>query len=244
MDCNLARQLLPFSRTGGADLDPTDRAALGRHVATCPACAAAANLDHAVDASLARAMRAVQIPGGFSARLNTRLVAARMAFYRRIGLRALLVVAAGIAGWVSWSNWCRPTFDAVQLAQQTYDLNGASRGLEEARGSAAAWLQQFDRALQAPDDFNYRLLAFAGMSTVEGLPGVPTLVFSRNDATMRVFVVREHAFKNLGDVREEIGGCTVETRRYPSMPGWVFIIVTAGAPPDAFRPPARPLDPA
>jgi hypothetical protein len=244
MDCNLARQLLPYSRSGGADLDPSDRAALGRHLDACPTCAAAGNLDRAYDAVLARAMRAVPVPDSFSARLNTRLVAARMAFYRRVGLRVFLLVAVAAAGWTGWSNWRRPTFDAVQLAQQTYDLNGASRGLEEAQGSATAWLQEFDKALQAPDDFNYRLLSFAGVSTVQGLAGVPTLVFSRNEATMRVIVVREHAFKNLGEVREEIGGCTVEARRYPSMPGWVFIIVTAGAPPDAFRPPSRPVDPA
>ncbi len=244
MDCNLARQLLPFSRSGGADLDPADRAALGHHLAECPACAAAGNVGRAFDAGVARAMRAVPIPDGFSARLNTLLLAARVAFYRRLALRLLLVACAGLAVWVGWSTWQRPTFDAVQLAQQTYDLNGASRGLEESRDAATTWLQSFDNRLQAPDDFNYRLLSFAGLSTVQGVPAVPTLVFSRGDATMRIYVIHEHAFKNLGDVREEIGGCMVESRRYPSMPGWVFIVVTAGAPPDAFRPPSRPLDPA
>jgi hypothetical protein len=167
-----------------------------------------------------------------------------MTFYRRLGVRLLLLGCAVVAGWLAWSEWRRPTFDAVQLAQQTYDLNGASRGLDEARQSATDWLRQTDEHLQAPDDFNYRFLSFAGLSAVQGLPAVPTLVLSRGDATMRVFVVREHAFRNLGDVREEIGGSTVEARRYPSMPGWVFIIVTAGAPPDAFRPAGRPLDPA
>jgi hypothetical protein len=244
MDCNLARQLLPYSRLGGADLDAADRAALGRHVDTCPACAALGTADRAFDAGLARAMRAVPVPDGFPSRLTAGLAAARMTFYRRLGVRLLLLGCAVVAGWLAWSEWRRPTFDAVQLAQQTYDLNGASRGLDEARQSATDWLRQTDEHLQAPDDFNYRFLSFAGLSAVQGLPAVPTLVLSRGDATMRVFVVREHAFRNLGDVREEIGGSTVEARRYPSMPGWVFIIVTAGAPPDAFRPAGRPLDPA
>ena len=187
MDCNFARQILPFSRSGGADLDPADRAALGRHLATCPACAAIGNHDRALDASLARAMRAVPIPDGLAARLNVRLVAARMAFYRRVGLRLLVVAGVLIGGWIGWSKWQRPTFDAVQLAQQTYDLNGVSRGFDEAQGSATAWLQQFDARLQAPDDLNYRLLSFAGVSNFQNVPSVPTLFFSRGEATLRRF---------------------------------------------------------
>ena len=128
------------------------------------------------------------------------------------------------------------------MAQQTYDLNGVSRGLDEAQGSATAWLQQFDARLQAPDDLNYRLLSCAGVSNLQNVPGVPTLFFSRGDATLPCFVCAHSAFKNLSDVREEIGGCTVETRRYPSMKGWVFILVTAGdrPTPSAPRPRADP----
>lgn len=242
MDCNLARQLLPLSRPGGADLDAADRADLGRHVAACPACAAAA--DRAFDASLTRAMRAVSVPDGFSTRLQTRLIAARMAFFRRLFLYAFIAgLAIGLA-WSAWTAWMRPTFDPVQLAQQTYELNGSSRGPQEAQGLATDWLRRFDSRLEAPDDFNYNLLSFAEPASFQGLNAVPTLVFARQNATMRVHVVRERALKNLGDMHEEMGGCSVETRRYAAMPGWVFIVVTSGGPPDAFRPPARPTDPA
>jgi hypothetical protein len=244
MDCNLARRLLPYSHPG--DLDAPDRAALAHHLDACPACAAAGAADRAFDASLARAMRTVPIPDGLPVRLHGRLLAARMAFYRLVAVLGLLVAGVAFAAWFGWSAWRRPAFDPWSLARQTYEMGGQSRSNDEARDLATAWLRQFDDRLQAPDDFNYKLLAFAERTDFQGLSGVPTLVFSRNDATMRLYVVREHAFKNLGDVREpaEDGGCTVECRRYDAQPGWVFILVTAGAAPDAFRPPQPVLAPA
>ena len=164
MDCNLARRLLPFSRPGGADLDAADRAALGHHVDTCPACAAAGTADRAFDAGLAAAMRAVPVPDGLPARLNTRLLAARMAFYRGSarsavapGRRRSLVLACSVG---RPGAGRRSTRSAV--AQQTYELIGLSRANEEARagvdGLAAA---SSTPGWQAPDDFNYKLLSFA-----------------------------------------------------------------------------------
>jgi hypothetical protein len=81
---------------------------------------------------------------------------------------------------------------------------------------------------------------------LQGLSGVPTLVFVHNDAVMRVYAIRENAFRDLAAFREgvEVGGCTVEARRYDTMPGWVFVVVTAGTPPDEFRRPNRSLQPA
>jgi hypothetical protein len=244
MDCNLARRLLPFARPGGADLDASDRAALGHHLETCPACAAAAVADRAFDGSLARAMRAVPVPDGLSIRLSNRLVAARMAIYRQLVIRVLLAACFVVAAGVGWSVWRRPVLDAGQLAQQTYDFSGSSRSADDARRTAAAWLQQFDARLAAPAEFNYRLLSFADRSNFQGLAGVPTLVFARNDATMRVYVVSEKSFRGIGEVREDVGDCTVEVRRYDMMPGWLFVIVTSGAPPEAFQQQPHQLDPA
>jgi hypothetical protein len=244
MDCNLARRLLPFARPGGMDLDAGERSALARHLESCPTCSSAAAADRAFDGSLGVAMRAVQIPGGLAGRLNTNLLAARTAFYRRFAFRILLAAAIVIGGFVGWSTWRRPVLDASQLAQQTYDFSGSSRSGDDARRTAAAWLKQADRRLDAPAEFNYRLLSFAGRSDFQGLSGVPTMVFARNDATMRVYVVRQNSFKGIGEVREDVGDCTVEVRRYESMPGWAFVIVTSGAPPEAFQQPPRQLDPA
>src|SRR4051794_242887 len=97
MDCDLARQLLPFARPGGADLEAADRVALDRHFAACPACAAAA-AELAFDAGLAGAMRAVPVPDALRGRLLTRLVAARMAIYRGLALRGLIVLCAVALG--------------------------------------------------------------------------------------------------------------------------------------------------
>jgi hypothetical protein len=151
------------------------------------------------------------------------------------------MIAGGFWG---WSAWRRPELNALQLAQQTYELSGQSRANDEARAAATDWMKQINPSLQAPEEFNYKLLAFAERSDFQGLTAVPTLVFARNEANMRLYAVREGAFRHLGEVREEAGGCTVETRRYESMPGWVFIVVTSGAAADAFRQPNRGLDPA
>jgi hypothetical protein len=246
MDCELARRLLPFARPGSPDLEPADGAALNRHLDTCPACAGAAAVERAFDAGMARAMRTVPIPGAFHARLNTRLVAARMAIYRRLAVRGLLAAAALLAGWAGWAVWSRPVLSPDSLATQSYELTGQGKANDEAREAATNWLRQIEARLEAPDEFNYRYFSFPSRSDLQGLAGVPTLVFARNDATMRVYAVRESAFKDLAAFRDpvEVGGCTVEARRYPTMPGWVFVVVTTGAPPDDFRRPNRPLTPA
>jgi hypothetical protein len=244
MDCNLARSLLPFARRGGIDLDPLDVAALEQHVEGCPSCAAARAAGNSFDSVIARAMREVPVPSYLPGKLSAGLRAERWLYYRRLAiggaLAAILVVAAGWA----FTEWRRPVLDAGQLAKQSYELCGQARTDEEARSAATEWLRQIDDRLQAPAEFNYKLLTFADRSALQSLTRVPTLVFARGDATMRVYVVHERTIQNSGEFREEVGGCTVETRRYDNLPGWIFILVTSGASPDAFRQPVRPLDPA
>jgi hypothetical protein len=246
MDCDLARRILPFSRSGGVDLDPGDRAALSRHLAACPACAAAGAADRAFDAGLAAAMRAVSVPDGLPVRLHNRMLAARWAYFSRVFVQALLAITILILACYEWLAWSRPVLDPQAVAQQAYQMSGLSRANEDVRIGTSEWLGQFSARLEAPDEFNYQLLSFTCRSEFQGLTRVPTLVFASNGATMRVFVVREFEFKNLAAIREPIedGGCTVDPRRYENQPGWVFILVTSGAPPDAFRRPNRPLDPA
>jgi hypothetical protein len=246
VDCDLARRLLPFARPGTADLEAADRAALDRHVANCSVCAASVAADLAFDAGLSRAMRAVPVPDAFHARLTTRLTATRWAFYRRFGGRLLLAGLALAVSWTLWTAWRRPTLDPTAVAMQTYELSGQGKSSDEAREAVRNWLRTVDGRLDAPDEFNYRLFTFGCLSDFQGLTGVPTLVFARGEANCRAYAVREGQFKDLAAFREsvEVGGCTVEARRYPSLPGWVFVVVTSGGPPDDFRRANRPLDPA
>jgi hypothetical protein len=243
MDCDLARRLLPL---GSADLDVTDRSALDQHLAGCPDCSGALAADHAFDAGLSQGMGAVPIPDAFRVRLTTRLLAARMAFYRRLAIRGLAALLAVGLAWGGLAALRRPTLDPTAVASQVYDLAGQGKTDAEARDGVTGWLKPIDGKLEAPDEFNYRLFAFACRSEFQGVTGVPTLVFVHNDATMRVYAVRENSFKDLAAFREavEVGGCTVEARRYDTMPGWVFIVMTSGAPPDEFRRPNRPAQPA
>src|SRR5437588_2635961 len=199
MDCNLARRLLPFSRRGALDLDAADMAALDRHLKGCPSCAAAGSADHSFDALIARAMRDVGVPAGLPARVGAALRTARVAYYRRLAVRGLAVGCLVCAAVWAVSLWRRPVLDAAQLAQQTYQLNGQARTDDEARTAATDWLKLVDERLEAPAEFNYKLLAFADRTVLQGLTQIPTLVFARGDATMRVFVVRERAFRDLGE---------------------------------------------
>lgn len=246
MDCDLARRLLPFARPGSPDLETADREALHRHLVGCAACAATASAESATDAGLFAAMRAVPIPDALHVRLTTRLTAARFAFYRRVAVRVLLGGCAFALVLTLWSAWRRPTLDPTAAAMQAYELSGQGKSNDEAREAVTNWLQRIDGRLEAPDDFNYRLFVFPVRSELQGLTGVPTLVFARGEATLRAYAVREGQFKDLAGFREpvELGGCTVEARRYPKLPGWVFVVVTSGGVPDDFRRPNRPLDPA
>jgi hypothetical protein len=246
MDCNLARQLVPFARPGSADLEAGDRADLDQHLAGCPTCASSAAGELAFDAGLARAMRAVPVPDALHARLNTQLLAARMAFYRRLAVRGLLAACLVVVAWIGLTAWRRPVLDPTAVAMHAYELTGQGKSNDEARSAATVWLRGIDARLEAPDEFNYRLFLFPSATSFRGLADVPTLVFARGEASARVYVVRDGAFKDLATFRDpvEVGGCTVEARQYTTMPGWVFVIVTSGAPPDEFRRPNRPLDPA
>jgi hypothetical protein len=248
MDCNVARQLLEFARPGAAELDADDAAALERHLAACPECGPPARSERAFHAALARAMHGVAPPDGARLRLHTRLLAARMAWWRRTLLGALTAAVALLLAVSAGVYWGRPTLDPYAVIQKVYEQTGLWRTNDEAREVVTSWLRQLDERLQAPEDLNYKLLISLERSDFQGLRSVPTMVFVRGgDATMRVYVVRAHAFKNLRAFAEqpvEDGGCTVAVRRYPELRDWVFVVVTAGAPFDAFLRPTRPVPPA
>jgi hypothetical protein len=248
MDCNLARQLLEFARPGAPELEADDADALEQHLTGCPDCGPYARAERAFDAAVARSMADIPLPPGGRDRLRTRLLAARGAWWRRTLLRSLtalaaLLLAVSVGAWY----WGRPALDPAAAVLTAYAQSGLWRGPEEAQALVTDWLRQLDDRLRAPEELNYKLLASLERSDFQGKSSVPTMVFVRGDAIMRVYVVRAHAFRNLDSVDDqpvEEGGCTFLVRRYANMPGWVFIFVSAGAAPDTFNRPVKPMTPA
>jgi hypothetical protein len=246
MDCKDARRLADFARPGAAELDAAELAALQSHLADCPDCGPAHCLERRFDDRLARAMQFVAVPSHGLDQLLGRLAASRRTWWRN----RLMALTAAVLGLTLLSalfvSWRRPMFDPAAIAHATYEHAGQWRSADEAHAIADAWLKGIDPRLAAPEEWNYKLLAFVGHSEFSGLSAVPTLVLTRGDAAARIYVVRSKALKNLDafDAPIEDGGCTVAVRRYAETPGWAFIVVTAGAPLEMFLRPIPPRLPA
>lgn len=245
MECNFARRLLEFARPGVSELDADDLTALERHLADCEPCRSLQRSQQLNHDRYSSAMLAVPVPNDPQLRLLDLLSARRRAWWRRrvIGASACLV-AAILAVTAGHYFFGRPNFDPAALAFETYERAGQWRSPEEARGIADQWLREIDPRLSAPPEWNYKLLAVLQRSDLQGLTSVPTMVLTRGDATARIYVVRESAFRNLSafDQPLEEGGCTVAVRRYAEMPGWAFIVVTGGGPIDLFHRPNPPRE--
>src|SRR5438874_172753 len=103
MECNVARQLLAFRRSGGpAEFAPEDAADLARHLAGCPACAAVAGRQEAFDTAVATAMKGVTVPSGLRDKLLTDALAKQGAVLRRklyshAAVAAAVLLAVGLA---------------------------------------------------------------------------------------------------------------------------------------------------
>src|SRR5215213_2036154 len=121
MECSVAYQLLAFRRPGGpAEFAPEDAADLARHLATCPACAAAASRQEAFDTAVATAMKGVTVPNALRDKLLTDALAKQGALLRRkiyshAAVAAAVLLAVGLApGLVN--RLFRPTLDADAVA--------------------------------------------------------------------------------------------------------------------------------
>jgi hypothetical protein len=238
--------LADFFRTGVAELDAGELAALERHLAECPDCRALFRAERQHDKRLARMFQSVAVPTAAKDRTIARLLAARRAWWRHriLAAAAALVVLIGATAAIHLLR--RPTFDPNAIAVAAYEQSGWWRTPEEARMLVDRWLRGFDSRLSAPPEWNYRYVSFLGRSDFEGLASVPTLFLIRGNAMARIYVVRTSAFRNLEafDQPVEEGGWIVAVRRYPELPGWAFIAVVGGGPLELFLQPAPPRDPA
>lgn len=244
MECRDAQFYLRFRRPGADDLAPDDAAALDRHLAGCPHCAAEARYSTAFDAAVGTAMRAVPIPAGLRELLLTSTLAQRGSLHRRrvyrvAAVAASLLLAVGLVVGVFTSS--RPQPDTYELAVKGDDLAkvmgiGAQVGfvpapnnpqLAQANETAVRdWLKAEDLPTELPADFDYGLLVSYGWEEVQGRK-VPVVLFrGRDHGFAKVYAFRSTQF-NLKAVEEaQSSYCTAKP--YPSRGGVAFLVVFTG----------------
>lgn len=206
MDCRTARMLLEFARPFATELDANEAAALEQHLAGCPDCRAAAQVERQVDEQLRTAMLAAPIPGGLRRNLLARLNdERRVGWQKRWAVRSVAVAATvllalwGVRAWL----YPRAPLDVDNIVMQEIMT---PRSPEEAEARFREWGVR----VVAPTQFNYRLLAFCELADFQG-KRTPHLVFQaqapQGVVFARVYVLSDREF----DLRRfaeggEVGG--------------------------------------
>lgn len=237
MECRDAQFYLRFRRPGADDLAPDDAAALDRHLAGCPHCAAEARYSVAFDAAVGTMMRAVQVPAGLRERLLTSTLAQRGTLhrsraYRVAAVAASLLLAFGLVVGVFTAS--RPQPDTVQLVWKGDELAQVgfvpapnNPQLAQANETTVRdWLKAEDLPADLPESFDYGLLVSYGWEEVQGRK-VPVVLFrGRDHGFAKVYAFRSTQF-NLKAVEEaQSSNCTAKP--YPNRGGVVFLVVFTG----------------
>lgn len=222
MDCRDAEFYLRLRHPGRDAFEPDLAAALDRHVAVCPACAAASRAIGGFDAAVVTAMRAVPVPDGLRDRLFADAAARRGSqlrhkTYRYAAAAATVLVAVGLA--LGVYSAARPQLDVIALAQRL-EAHGQPRGGDQA-------LAQFlaaERLPGLPETFDTDLLIHTGSERVQGRE-VPVLVFRERGGTgwAKVYAFRDTAFKAAPEREEQNSYCTA--RSYPARAGVSYVVV-------------------
>lgn len=226
MDCHLSRLMLAFRRS---DLTAEDAASLDTHLGGCPACAAAARREQAVDSKIASAMTAVPVPAGFRDRLvRSADGVQRAAWRRRVAASAgwSAVAAAVLVAFAGYSWWTKPTLDSYTAA------NEFDRQFEYASADVPEWLKGHGLPEQLPFDFDFRLPTFTGTAALHGRD-VPVFTMVNGQHVARVFIARESSFHihpdKLIDAQTSRGKVTVARHG-----GFVFVVLYTSDTLDVF----------
>ncbi len=122
MDCQDVRSLLAFTRKGGDQIDPTERAAVQHHLDDCGDCAAALHSEELLDAALGAAMRAVSVPAGGKARLLAKLAANRPWPWAKLAAAAALLLASSL-GATAWLMQPLPRITDAEVQVVDFDAD-------------------------------------------------------------------------------------------------------------------------
>jgi hypothetical protein len=215
MDCRDAEFYLRLRHPGRDEFEPEVAAALDRHLAGCSACFAAERLLTGFERAVAKAMKAVPVPGHLRDQLFAAAGARRGAQLRRRAYRlaaaaASLLVTAGLA--VGLYSATRPQPDAEgivlagdELADPRQAAEMVKRFLDDERLPP----------LPLPDQFDYGLFFHAGIEKVKGRE-VPVITFHEHHAPgwVKVYAFRDTSFdtKSLRDA--QASHCTAKV--YPA----------------------------
>ncbi len=221
MECGNARLLMLFRRPG--ELAAEDAAALERHLATCPACAAAFQRENSFDASVGHAMKTVPVPTGLRDKLLADSFARRGAALRRqayttAGAAACLLLAVGLITGVIWAS--RPAFNTHTLATEF------SRNVEAPDHVTREWLLAEGLPTTLPLDFDFRYATFRGTMPHQGkdVPVIQFVVPNANGQRMeaRVLIVSSSQFdlKDLSPAQDSFCTVVVEVRD-----GYAYVIL-------------------
>jgi hypothetical protein len=220
MDCSLSQLLLTLGRT---DLGSDDRAALDRHAAGCPSCAALARQVSGFDAAVAAAMAAVPVPPTLHDHLLTAAYARRGALWRRAvyryaALAAGVVVAVGLVSGGLWRF--RPALDGYAL------VNATEQGWEDRKTAVRDWLARQDLPPEFPAavDPDFQWYTFHGKGELGGRE-VPVVVFQRGTHQARVYVVREGVLNTSGLQPEEGSIWRVDVVPHATRRGVSYVIL-------------------
>lgn len=219
MDCNTARLLSEFHRPRAGDLEPTDEAALERHLLTCPECGARHQVERRLDEGFARAMNRVDVPDRLREHLYARLevdridrARHRMGNYLR-GLAAAVLLLCVLGGWAAWKfHQERPLTQVdvtaiVEAEKNKSRLNTSiTREKIEAAYRARGVKITLPNDVTLPNDLNYSNLR---AETIAPLPGggpqVPCLIFANKEMGQyaEVYVLSAKQF-DLRDVKPSV----------------------------------------
>ncbi|GEM_PF-3487496 len=233
MDCIHARLLIVLQGRDSHELDADGRAALEAHLEQCAACLAWSNQESRVDEVIGKAIQNVPVPAALPSKILYALEHQRRP--RRVpwlsAAAACLVVGLSIGGYVWYT-------DKPVLTLQIFHEFVSLQEIVTANDIVELFAAQDGLTVEIPQQFNFDHYNGSSIARWRGHK-IPRLEFvNRGDGEPRaavVYVLAKDRF-NLEEIAKAVGEPPVvtsnhqlEVRRFTDHPGFVYVIVYAGA---------------